>query len=71
MGWQDNRREAHRDGRHSRPQVDCQLCWDAGSFPDIEKLREEQKGVLMDPPTEEIDPYVDDGNPDGDWMVHR
>jgi hypothetical protein len=70
--WQDHRREAHRAGRHSRPQVDCQLCWNDGHFPDIEKLREQEKGILT-PTTEEeeLDPYVNDGNPDREWMSHR
>lgn len=30
MSWQDNRRQAHREGKHAVPQVDCQLCWDEG-----------------------------------------
>jgi len=32
MSWQDNRRQAHRDGKHVVPQVDCQFCWDEGYF---------------------------------------
>lgn len=34
MNWQANRQEAHREGKHTRPQVDCKLCWDTGAFYD-------------------------------------
>ncbi len=68
--WQDSRRRAHDEGRHSRPQVDCQYCWNNGAFPDIEKLRREQQGILPDPVEVEENPY-DDGNPDRQWMSKR
>lgn len=68
MNWQDSRRRAHDEGRHSRPQVDCQYCWDRGAFPDLEKVRAEQSGILPDPDPDEDPNPLDDGNPDREWM---